>query len=288
MEETVESDIRLFVSCHKPAYVPEHRLLYPVHAGAALSDIVVPSFHRDDAGDNISTLNRRYCELTVQYWAWKNVSADYYGFFHYRRYLYPDPKARLPYCVRRRPSAEVMERLRLDDLRELIPEYDLIITIPEDMHVTVRDHYTNAPFHHGEDLRLTEEIIKEKFPEFAPAMEQYLSGTKQHFMNIAIMRRDVLQDYCEWLFTILGEFDKRADMTNYNEQEMRVDGYLGERLLGIYYTHRKSILKTLELPRVHFEENASAYWKRIMLNMLLPPGTKRRACLKRAYVSTER
>ena len=26
-------------------------------------------------------------ELTVQYWAWKNVQADYYGLCHYRRYL---------------------------------------------------------------------------------------------------------------------------------------------------------------------------------------------------------
>lgn len=41
----------------------------------------------DDEGDNISERNKTYCELTAQYWAWKNEEADYYGFFHYRRYL---------------------------------------------------------------------------------------------------------------------------------------------------------------------------------------------------------
>ena len=45
----------------------------------------------DDEGDNISQKNKTYCELTAQYWAWKNEDADYYGFFHYRRYLAFDP-----------------------------------------------------------------------------------------------------------------------------------------------------------------------------------------------------
>ena len=42
----------------------------------------------DDEGDNISNKNKTYCELTAQYWAWKNMEADYYGFFHYRRYFH--------------------------------------------------------------------------------------------------------------------------------------------------------------------------------------------------------
>ena len=41
----------------------------------------------DNNGDNISAKNSQYCELTAQYWAWKNIDCDYYGFFHYRRYL---------------------------------------------------------------------------------------------------------------------------------------------------------------------------------------------------------
>lgn len=78
MRET--PDIRIFIACHKPTYVPENPLLYPVQVGSALAKSHFEGMQRDDEGDNISVKNPEYCELTAQYWAWKNVSCDYYGF----------------------------------------------------------------------------------------------------------------------------------------------------------------------------------------------------------------
>ena len=92
-------DIKLFVCCHRPCEVPGHPLLVPLQVGAALADGHFAGFVHDDTGDNISHKNRSYCELTGQYWAWKNAEADYYGFFHYRRYLYPDQTAGRPYRI---------------------------------------------------------------------------------------------------------------------------------------------------------------------------------------------
>lgn len=80
MAERHAPDIRIFVSCHKAFPVPEGGLLYPIHVGAALADRPLDGYIRDDSGENISRLNRRYCELTGQYWAWKNEDAEYYGF----------------------------------------------------------------------------------------------------------------------------------------------------------------------------------------------------------------
>lgn len=274
------AEIKLFVSCHRRAPVPEHPLLVPIQVGSALTEERFPGFLQDDAGDNISGRNRSYCELTAQYWAWKNVQADYYGFFHYRRYLYPDERAKRPYRIEGAPTVELLDKLGYEGFPDLISRYDLILPKGEDMRISVRQHYAAAPFHHSKDLALVEEIIRERCPEYTAAMEGYLSGTRCYFGNIFIMGRDVFQDYCGWLFPILAEFDCRADLTGYGPQERRVDGYLAERLLGIWAARHKE-LRTLELPRVHFIENPAERRKKKLVNLLLPPGSVRRSKIKK-------
>ena len=273
------ADIKLFVCCHRPEEVPKHPLLYPIQVGAALSEVRFPKFLYDDTGENISEKNRFYCELTAQYWAWKNVQADYYGFFHYRRYLYPDAKAKRPYLIRGAPSIELLESLRFSSLEELIPQYDLILPKRENMYLSVREHYAKAPYHHGGDLERAVEILLKNHPEYRGAAEQYLSGSGCYFGNIFVMKRAVFQDYCAWLFPILAEFDRLSDTSGYSAQEQRVDGYLAERLLGIWAVAHTE-LQTLELPRVHFIGDAAERRKKQMVNLLLPPGSMRRSEVK--------
>ena len=95
------------------------------------------------------------------------------------------------------------------------------------------------------------------------------------------MKREVFLDYCQWLFPILAEFDAQTGTSGYSAQELRADGYLAERLLGVYYTQRKSKLDTLELPRVHFIEDPAEQFKKETMNFILPPGSARRSRIKR-------
>ena len=277
------NDIKLFVCCHQRVQVPKHPLLAPIQVGAVPADCHFHGFLHDDTGDNISAKNRSYCELTAQYWAWKNIEADYYGFFHYRRYLYPDINAKLPYRAEREASLPLLDKLGYTEFERLIRQYDVIVPKGENMYVSVREHYANAPYHHSKDLELAEQIVRERHPEMTEALDAYLFGTMCYFGNIYIMRREIFCDYCAWLFPILEEFDRRTDISDYSPQERRVDGYLAERLLGIYVTFRRNGWKLLELPRVHFYSGAE-YAKRKLLNTLLPPGSKRRSMIKKLKV----
>lgn len=262
-------DIKLFVCCHEPVPVPAHPLLYPLQVGTALTGEHFFGFSHDDDGDNISSMNRFYCELTGQYWAWKNVQADWYGFFHYRRYLYPDIQARRPYVIMREP---VPNKLGFDRFSELIGQYDMILPMEENMYISVREQY--GKIHRNADLVWMEQHVQRMHPEIADALEKYLCGTRQFFGNIYIMRRGVFQDYCTWLFPMLAAYD--SEMPN---KPHRTDGYLAERLLGVYATYRCRGIKTLELPRAHFFTGWE-YTEKRMLNAILPPGTRRRAAVK--------
>ena len=79
--------IKIFVSAHKPAVFPKAASIIPIQVGAENAPVLFQDTLHDNEGDNISSLNPMYCELTAQYWAWKNTDADYYGFCHYRRYF---------------------------------------------------------------------------------------------------------------------------------------------------------------------------------------------------------
>ena len=276
--------IKLYVSCHKPFDIPAHPLLCPIQVGVALSENRFEGMLSDAQGENISRLNPQYCELTAQYWAWKNDTADWQGFFHYRRFLYPDVQAARPYRIENVPTLPLLEKLGYNSFAETIQQYDMICPIREQMYVSVRQHYAEAPFHHQADLERMERILYQMYPAYQPAAQAYLDGTVHYFGNLYIFSRKQFERYCAWLFPLLAEFDRQTDLTGYTTQERRVDGYLAERLFGIYLTHVKQneLLRMLELPRVHFEGMGGGnYWKKQIMAAVLPPNSRRRAFVKK-------
>ncbi|MCI8535619.1 MAG: DUF4422 domain-containing protein [Hungatella sp.] len=58
-----------------------------VKVGKADIDTTAYNWSTDCTGDNIAEENPYYCELTAQYWAWKNLpeSIKFTGIIHYRR-----------------------------------------------------------------------------------------------------------------------------------------------------------------------------------------------------------
>jgi hypothetical protein len=293
----MEPRISIFVCCHQPVAVPYHRLLVPLQVGAELSTERYPGYIYDNSNDNISDKNKYYCELTGEYWAWKNYEADYYGFFHYRRFLYPDEHTTKPYTFFNAPTSEILKKLNYDNFSTVISKHDVIAPIAEDMHISVRDHYHNSKSHSIRDLYKIEEIISRQFPDYISAMDHYLSGTKLFFGNIFIMRKEVFFAYCSWLFDILNTFDvemasskeSNIESTSFKKSNIgiRTEGYLGERLFGIYLTKWRNELDILYLPRAHFVPNTTERIKSKSINTILPPGSKRRAIIKNLLKSDD-
>ncbi|MCI1666010.1 MAG: DUF4422 domain-containing protein [Atopobiaceae bacterium] len=264
----MSEDIKLFVSCHKPGvHMPENDLLQPIHVGAGISSVTLPGMLRDDTGDNMSGSNRSYCELTGQYWAWKNVEADYYGFLHYRRYLnfsgVEMPIHHEPFIfgdvVFDRNDDETLSRIGFDEatMRPIIEAHDFIaptpIATPDG--VNVYEQYRLSCGHHIEDLDLVLDIIEHEYPDIWPSAKRYLEQDKLYVCNMFVMRREIFRDYSAFLFDVLGRHAKLADTSHYTPVARRVEGYLGERICGMYLTYLYDKgLDGIDLQRVYFRD----------------------------------
>ena len=52
--------------------------------------------------------------------------------------------------------------------------------------------------------------------------------------NMFIMKKEILNDYCEWLFDILFELEKRTDFSQYDSFHSRFLGRISELLLDVW------------------------------------------------------
>ena len=110
-------DIKILECVFKNSAEVYENMIYPVSAGAELynkNDIVLSM--RDDTGENISKKNPFYCELTVQYWAWKNLKCDVCGIFHQRRFLdFSMKNKKYPYSITEKSDEKTFDGCCRDD-----------------------------------------------------------------------------------------------------------------------------------------------------------------------------
>ena len=281
------TDIKLYVACHKSCTLPEHPCIYPVQAGTALAEQTFANMQYDNKGESISELNRSYCELTVQYWAWKNQKADYYGFLHYRRFLAFCEKKKTLCKIFFQHDADILNENGYEPqaLQQFVSAYDVLVPCAEHTAETVYQKYVNAPHHYAEDIDLMMALITQYQPEYRDAMEQYLHGHQQYYYNMYVMQRDWFNQYCRWLFPLLECFDSVNNWDKYGTDRaaLRVDGYLAERLFGVWYTYQlhNTEIRSIELPWMYFAmENKKDYCIQWLKNKVLPQGSKRKNILK--------
>ena len=248
------ADIKIF-SSHRIDLDSEtvyNPLYIPVRCGTVFDERKDNAMLGDDTGDNISEKRESFCEFTVQYWAWKNIEADYYGLCHYRRYLsfsdqYFECNEPHRFAVEDRLGYETTKKYGLLNSRKMrreILKYDVITSV--DYPVNALPFYpkpnneyelwTNHPSNmlSETDIKLIFEIVKEKFPQYYDVALEVMGSSVHKGFNCFIMKRELFHRMCEFEFEVLFEFEKRRDMSSYGGNKKRTPGYLGEILYGTY------------------------------------------------------
>ena len=85
-----------------------------------------------------------------------------------------------------------------------------------------------------------------------------------HMFNMFIMKREVFDKYCAWLFDILFELEKRVDNSLYDSFHARFYGRVSELLLDVYIRTNKIHYKETKLcniEKVNWRKKISSFLK---------------------------
>ena len=187
---------QIYIAAHKQFEAPKDPVYLPIFLGRSAEAGFEGA--ADNTGDNISEKNRFFCELTGVYWVWKNApGTDFVGLVHYRRY----------FCEKN--SKDILSGERA---KEILAEYDVILPKKRCYYIeTCYSHYKHA--HNIHDLDMAREVIGELYPDYVSSFDRVMSQRSVHIYNMFVMRQPLFEDYCEWLFAILFELEKRIDIS---------------------------------------------------------------------------
>ena len=221
---------------HKDRALKEPQLLpgyiHPLQVGAANTDMRIDAL-TDDTGDNISERNVNYSEISGLYWVWKNrLSAAndtdeqtvterasdndeklYYGLAQYRR----------------------MFVFTEDDLSRLVGnDVDVVLPWPLLYEPDINAHHERYLKDGDWQAMLT--ALRRLQPEYADAFGKILGQRYMYNYNVILAKKQVLIDYCEWLFPIL-MLTEELTVPKGSERADRYIGYMAEILETLYFMH---------------------------------------------------
>ena len=232
---------KILVCCHKEAELPSHPDYLPIQGGRKVAQRKL-SMQGDDTGDNISELNPYFCELTAQYWAWKNLKgADAIGLCHYRRFLKLSGGCGATYKMQRAADKDISTR----PVAAMLKEHDVILPRPVTTTKAIYDLF--VPNVTTVQMQIFIRTFAKMHPECHSAFVDYLNQNKYIGCNMAIMPWQLFCRYNEFLFPILFSVMEHAKPMPYSYYR-RAYGMFAEILLPVWC--RASGLKAKHVPMI--------------------------------------
>lgn len=278
--------VKILIAYHKPAVIIKNKNLVPIHLGRSM----VTKPHKDgftdkasyrwllencigdNTGENISSQNDIFCELTGHYWAWKNYeelgNPDYIGFMHYRHILVfseeeqGEPRIYKTFLT----ESEYSKYLNTEELH--LGKYDMYVprwlpvykfkvyegcygwtkTPPEKC--KVREQHPGS-IGNAEAL----EYIRIYYPTYYQTARDYFEGKECFQWNMFIARKELFFKYAQFIFDILNYVNKKVNRTNFCLADQRYLAYLGEFMTGIFIAQMfKEGRKIKQLTMIHIKD----------------------------------
>ena len=267
--------IKILVAFHKPSKLIKSEILVPIHVGRDIAfqkskdgvisqkdyDWLMANCIGDNTGENISSLNRYFCELTAVYWAWKNYdkldNPDYIGLMHYRTFfdLYEYAKSNIA-------KFNGLDYLGYNYylMGDILSKYEGIISKTLNTRIDFNPpwsfDYSNSNY-----WKLSDSYHKELYEMFL----QYHDDI--HFKNMFVLKKEDFFEYCETLFEILFDMQhKYADDENITAERSLARHAEGISSLFFMYLKKIKNRRLLELPWIGISSPRASIFHKIAAN----------------------
>ena len=253
-----EKDIFTLFSAffYKDFPIPPVSYVHPIHAGKAIANFDL-GIEGDDTGDNISSWNKNFSELTVAYYIWKNYDANqlpYWGLCHYRRYFcnhlhWSKIKKEYHFTDREVAFKKIFTDKLYTEIETNLLAGKVISPIPYRF-IKLKKWSVKKQYFRDHDAiswNLTEVAIEKLYPQYSSSFNAMGEGLTCSWYNMLIASWSFWDGYLTFLFDILLAVKKELVITE-NALQIRIFGNLSERLLNTYLRYHK---KTLALSRKH-------------------------------------
>ena len=213
-------DLRMFVVAHKKfeaSVSPEYTV---IHVGD--SDFVMPGMQCDNTGDNISYLNPKLNECTALYWIWKNVRCRYIGLDHYRRYFLRNGVEHI--------SNVIDEKTAISLLRD----YDIILSHVFDSGIVSIREWLDMTAGDKCYVDLVRDKLIKYQPDYLKSFDYVMDGHTMYVCNMMITRKEIFDEYCEWLFSFIIEAAEDGDVSGLAPYPSRIFAFIAERMLKVW------------------------------------------------------
>lgn len=250
--------VKIIVATHKKYQMPKDEIYLPLQVGSEgkLDDNGKPldfGYQKDNTGDNISEKNACFGSLTGLYWMWKNLDADYLGLVHYRRHFLGEKQSK---------NDPVSSAIKGSQLIPMLDKYKVFVPKKRKYYIeTIYSHYSHTMNGGKEEFDLCKKIIGETCPEYSTSFDKVMNRRWAYMFNIMILKKDLMDDYCGWLFPILFTLEKELDTTGFDDFDKRYAGRVSERLFNVWLEYKidsGTILKS-EIKELPYMENVN--WK---------------------------
>ena len=232
--------IKILVAYHKKDILFKSDILVPIHVGRNVAkeeskdgvindkdlNWLLSHMIGDNTGENISNINRQFCELTATYWAYRNYdklgNPDYIGLMHYRTFFDLSNFSK-KYNIKKMYSYK--------NINNILHKYDGVVSYPlnslkdlcnEMLYEDVNNNY----------LHLTDK----NYRKFNIGFQQYLKDRNVHFKNMYILKKEDFFEMCDEIFPLLKEIYRE----NKNNFPSRMCGYIAEILTSFFFKYLES------------------------------------------------